>query len=116
MDKISINAIQFHSLLRILDERFIDEMKIKYWTKRKKCPKIYDKQDGITVGNMGGVFLIVGIGIVVTLVTLIGEIIWFMWKRASKMPIIVPPEKLGDDVDFNGVGHAANPFPMADIQ
>lgn len=63
--------------MQIVDQNYLDKLKPKYWTKKIKCPKKEDKQDGIEVGDIIGIFLIIFAGIAMTLTMLIVEIIYF---------------------------------------
>ena len=51
-------------ILQLLNERVLEDLKTKWWEfDRKDCPKIEDESDGISISNIGGVFLVIFIGI-----------------------------------------------------
>lgn len=52
-------------------------------TKKQKCAKFEDKQDGIPVSNIGGVFVVIIFGIVLAIFTLIFEYFWFKYLKKS---------------------------------
>ena len=48
----------------LLNQRVLEDLKTKWWEfDRKECPKIEDESDGISIYNIGGVFLVIFIGI-----------------------------------------------------
>ena len=63
--------------MQVVNENYLDKLKPKYWTKKIRCPKKEDKQDGIQFGNISGVFLIILLGIASTFLMLIVETIYF---------------------------------------
>lgn len=71
------------SLLRILNERYLEKLKEKWWTKKLHCSKIEDQQDGISIANIGGVFIVILIGIVMAIFTLIFEYWYFKYHHPS---------------------------------
>lgn len=50
-------------------------------SKTLKCSKIEDQQDGIAISNIGGVFVVILIGIVLAIFTLICEYFWFKFYK-----------------------------------
>ena len=59
---------------------------MKWWDFNKKdCPKIEDESDGISIHNIGGVFLVIFIGIGFGLLTLAFEYYWYKWRPAAKL-------------------------------
>ena len=58
---------------------------MKWWEHNKSdCPKIEDESDGISIHNIGGVFLVIFIGIGFGLITLGFEYYWYKWRPAAK--------------------------------
>ena len=73
------------SLLQLLNQRFLEDLKMKWWDFNKSsCPKIEDESDGISIHNIGGVFLVIFIGIGFGLITLGFEYYWYKWRPAAK--------------------------------
>lgn len=56
-------------------------------TKTLKCAKVEDQQDGIAVSNIGGVFVVIIVGIILAILTLIFEVFWFKCYKNPKKPI-----------------------------
>ena len=72
-------------LLQLLNQRFLEDLKMKWWDFNKSsCPKIEDESDGISIHNIGGVFLVIFIGIGFGLLTLGYEYYWYKWRPAAK--------------------------------
>lgn len=68
-------------LLRILNDRYLEKLKEKWWVKKLKCSKIEDQQDGISVANIGGVFIVIFVGIALACIILIFEYWWFKYYK-----------------------------------
>ena len=63
----------------------LEDLKTKWWEfDKKECPKIEDESDGISIYNIGGVFLVIFIGIGLGLLTLAFEYYWYKWRPAAK--------------------------------
>ncbi|KAK2171502.1 hypothetical protein NP493_1059g00000 [Ridgeia piscesae] len=72
-------------ILQLLNERALEDMKTKWWNyNRKDCPKVEDESDGISIKNIGGVFLVIFIGIGLGLVTLAFEYYWYKWRPSVR--------------------------------
>ncbi len=56
-------------------------MKSEWWKRDElECPKIEDESDGISIRNIGGVFLVIVIGSGLALITLAMECYWYKSK------------------------------------
>uniref|UniRef100_A0A0K0DSZ2 Ionotropic glutamate receptor C-terminal domain-containing protein n=1 Tax=Strongyloides stercoralis TaxID=6248 RepID=A0A0K0DSZ2_STRER len=67
------------SILRLLHQRKLEELKRKWWDqnpKKAKCPTSSDNNYGIKIDNIGGVFIVILGGIVIAIITLIIEYIY----------------------------------------
>lgn len=71
----------------MLSERYPDKLKEKWLSKKLKCPKPEDPIDGMTLFNMGGVFMVIAIGIVLSFCTLMIEY-WYI-KHRKRTPTII---------------------------
>lgn len=71
----------------MLRERYPDKLKEKWLSKKLKCPKPEDPIDGMTLFNMGGVFMVIAIGIVISFCTLMFEY-WYI-KHRKRTPTII---------------------------
>ena len=66
LDFFSVTII-FHlsycSILQLLNQRYLEDLKTSWWDfEKKECPKVEDESDGISIKNIGGVFLVIFIG------------------------------------------------------
>lgn len=68
-------------LLQLLNQRELEKMKEFWLKKRIKCSKVEDLQDGIPVTNIGGVFVVILVGIIMAIVTLICEYSWYKYHH-----------------------------------
>lgn len=65
----------------MLNERFLDKLNERWMKKKLHCSKIEDQQDGIAISNIGGVFVVILVGIVLAIFTLIFEFFWFQYYK-----------------------------------
>lgn len=77
-------------LLQLLNQLELEKMKEFWLKKRITCSKVEDLQDGIPVTNIGGVFVVILVGIIMAIVTLIFEYSWYKYHHL-RMPRIVSP-------------------------
>lgn len=83
----------------MLNDRFTETLKDKWWKKRLQCSKIEDQQDGISIANIGGVFIVILVGIGLAIITLIFEYFWFKYHRhATKIIDIAQRGKYASNV------------------
>ena len=65
----------------------MEDLKSRWWEfNRKDCPKIEDESDGISIQNIGGVFLVIFIGIGLGLITLAFEYYWYVYLSCRVPP------------------------------
>lgn len=88
---------KFHSLtrnfdlfriLQLLNKRFLEKLKEKWWKKDDvsgKCEKPEDQSDGISIQNIGGVFIVIFVGIGLACVTLAFEFWYYKFKKTPKV-------------------------------
>lgn len=50
---------------------------------KKKCEKVEDQSDGISIQNIGGVFIVIFVGIGMACVTLVFEYWWYKYRKAT---------------------------------
>ncbi len=63
-------------ILKLLNQRELEHLKEKWWNQnpnKKDCPKVEDESDGISIQNIGGVFIVILVGIALSIVTLAFE-------------------------------------------
>ncbi|KAJ8982944.1 hypothetical protein NQ317_005259 [Molorchus minor] len=116
---------QFNTaILQLLNRRELERLKEKWWNKnpeKKDCEKADDQSDGISIQNIGGVFIVIFVGIGLACITLAFEYWWYKYRKGSKVIDVreAPPHlkhhqlrtNFGKDVDFKkqeGVGGKKN--------
>ncbi|XP_061180495.1 ionotropic receptor 25a-like [Saccostrea echinata] len=75
------------AILQLLNQRMLEKLKKKWWDKNKvKCPKLENESEGISLNNIGGVFILIAGGAALALVCLGFELYFFKYKprQASK--------------------------------
>uniref|UniRef100_A0A5S6QRI5 Glutamate receptor n=1 Tax=Trichuris muris TaxID=70415 RepID=A0A5S6QRI5_TRIMR len=78
------------AILKLLNERKLEILKEKWWQnhpKKKNCPAEDSESEGISVMNLGGVFIVILIGIFFCLISLITEYYYFKRKHKKCLPI-----------------------------
>ncbi|XP_044745802.1 ionotropic receptor 25a [Coccinella septempunctata] len=70
------------AILNLQTNRFFEELQAKYWNHSVKgdCPNA-DDNEGITLESLGGVFIATLFGLVLAMITLVGEVIYYRNKR-----------------------------------
>lgn len=74
-----MNSFNFR-ILQLLNRRQLEQLKARWWTKNPKkrnCAKEDDQSDGISLSNIGGVFIVIFVGIGMACFTLGIEYWWF---------------------------------------
>ncbi|XP_046384858.1 ionotropic receptor 25a [Ischnura elegans] len=78
---------QFNSaILQLLNKRKLEKLKEVWWNQnpeRKVCEKQDEQSEGISVQNIGGVFIVIFVGIGLACVTLAFEYWWYRHKRSD---------------------------------
>ncbi|XP_059221283.1 ionotropic receptor 25a isoform X3 [Stomoxys calcitrans] len=88
------------AILKLLNKQRLEQLKIKWWLKNEdeiKCRKSKDQTDGITIENIGGVFIIIVVGIGVSFIILVFEYWWFKIRKSPRV-ITVTESALSTDV------------------
>nr|ALG36131.1 ionotropic receptor 1 [Sclerodermus sp. MQW-2015] len=77
------------AILILLNKRILEKMKDKWWKQNpmmKICEKEDDQSDGISIQNIGGVFIVIFVGIALACLTLAFEYWWFRYRpRANEL-------------------------------
>ncbi|KAJ1526273.1 hypothetical protein ONE63_009427 [Megalurothrips usitatus] len=77
-----------NAILQLLNKRKLEKLKERWWSQNpeiKKCDKQDDQQDGISIQNIGGVFIVIFVGIGLACVTLAFEYYWYKYKRNPRV-------------------------------
>ncbi|CAH0399704.1 unnamed protein product [Chilo suppressalis] len=86
-----------NAILQLLNKRKLEKLKENWWTnnpKAKKCEKQDDQSDGISIQNIGGVFIVIFMGIGLACVTLGVEYWWYKIRKRSTIDVTqVEPAK-----------------------
>lgn len=61
----------------------MEKLKEDWWKNKKQCEKVEDQSDGISIQNIGGVFIVIFVGIGMACVTLIFEYWWYKYRKAT---------------------------------
>lgn len=83
-----INFLINFSILTLLNKRQLEKLKEKWWKNdemRAKCDKSEDQSNGISIDNIGGVFIVIFVGIGMACITLIFEYWWYKYRKTPKI-------------------------------
>lgn len=75
-------------ILQLLNKRHLEKLKEDWWNAaeyKSKCEKIEDQSDGISIQNIGGVFIVIFVGIGMACITLIFEYWWYKIRKTPKI-------------------------------
>lgn len=75
----------------LLNKRQLEKLKEEWWTNdeyQSKCEKPEDQSDGISIQNIGGVFIVIFVGIGMACVTLVFEYWWYKYRKTPNNNII----------------------------
>lgn len=70
-------------ILVLLNKRKLEKLKDKWWKSnpsRRNCDKEGDESDGISIDNIGGVFIVIFVGIGMACCTLAFEYWWYRYR------------------------------------
>lgn len=75
-------------ILQLLNKRHLEKLKEKWWKKDDvsgKCEKPEDQSDGISIQNIGGVFIVIFVGIGMACITLAFEFWYYKFRKTAKV-------------------------------
>lgn len=75
----------------MLNRRELERLKEKWWSRnpeRKECEKADDQSDGISIENIGGVFIVIFVGIGLACITLAFEYWWYKYRKGGTNNVI----------------------------
>lgn len=100
------------TVLRLQRERFFDELTAKFWNHSAKGQCVNtDDSEGITLESLGGVFIATLFGLALSMVTLVGEVLYYRRKDQRQTGDVVQIVKpIGPRVAF-GDDEPPPPFP-----
>ena len=76
------------AILKLLNERKLEALKEKWWNEnphKVNCPSVDDESNGISIQNIGGVFIVILAGILLSFITLIFEYMYYRKKGLGKL-------------------------------
>nr|QQP19806.1 ionotropic receptor 25a [Tropidothorax elegans] len=92
-----------NAILQLLNKRKLEKMKENWWnenSEKQVCEKQDDQSDGISIHNIGGVFIVIFVGIGLACITLGFEYWWYKYKRPSGAPaMVVKPGGPGRNIE-----------------
>ncbi|XKL64087.1 hypothetical protein PGB90_004173 [Kerria lacca] len=77
-----------NAILLLLNKRKLEKLKEKWWNMnpaRQQCEKQDNQSDGISIHNIGGVFIVIFVGIGLACVTLAFEYWFYKYKQNPKL-------------------------------
>lgn len=83
--------------MELQKDRFFEELKAKYWNNSnlQSCP-LSEEQEGITLESLGGVFIATLFGLIVAMITLAVEVIYYQ-KKQKKLALVTQVKPLEID-------------------
>lgn len=72
----------------LLNKRQLEKLKEEWWKNddfQKTCVKPEDQSDGISIQNIGGVFIVIFVGIAMACVTLVFEYWYYKYRKHPKI-------------------------------
>lgn len=97
--KVYILYICIFRILQLLNKRYLEKLKEDWWKDKRKCEKVEDQSDGISIQNIGGVFIVIFVGIGMACLTLIFEYYWYKYRKSTRS-IDVAEEDKTQKVDY----------------
>ncbi|CAG7815216.1 unnamed protein product, partial [Allacma fusca] len=77
-----------HMILKLLNQRQLEQLKEQWWNenphKAVNCPKDDNQSDGISIHNIGGVFIVIFVGIIMACFTLVFEYWWYRKRNIAE--------------------------------
>ncbi|XP_037068272.1 ionotropic receptor 25a-like isoform X1 [Pollicipes pollicipes] len=84
----SLKEIFNEAILKLLNRRKLEVLKEKWWNQnpaRKYCEREDDQSEGISIQNIGGVFIVIFVGIALACITLLGEYWYYKYWKPSRV-------------------------------
>ncbi|XP_003743738.1 ionotropic receptor 25a [Galendromus occidentalis] len=80
------------AILKLLNQRRLESLKETWWnqnSEKKECDEEGKNNDGISIKNIGGVFIVIFIGVVMACITLVFEYFWYKNKKPRSKVVSV---------------------------
>lgn len=78
------------AILKLLNQRKLETLKERWWNRnpeKKDCQDSKKQSDGISIYNIGGVFIVIFIGVVLACITLVIEYWYFKGKKDTVVTV-----------------------------
>uniref|UniRef100_A0A2P2I0J5 Ionotropic receptor 25a-like n=1 Tax=Hirondellea gigas TaxID=1518452 RepID=A0A2P2I0J5_9CRUS len=98
------------AILKLLNQRKLETLKERWWNQnpdKKVCDAENDQSDGISIENIGGVFIVIFVGIGLACVTLAFEYWWYKNRKqgsVSDSAQVLAVRQFADNKGFEGKG------------
>lgn len=82
------DSFTFFRLIHLLNKRFLEKLKEEWWNSepyKRKCTKPADQSEGISIENIGGVFIVIFVGVVLSCISLGYEYCVYKGCKPSKI-------------------------------
>ena len=79
--------------MQLTNNRFLEGLKEKWWTKNEdteECEEVDDQSEGISIRNIGGVFIVIFTGIIVACIVLAFEYWWYKYRKVNGDNTVYP--------------------------
>ncbi|XP_049782073.1 ionotropic receptor 25a [Schistocerca cancellata] len=90
-----------NAILQLLNKRKLEKLKEQWWNqnpeKRNDCEKQDDQSDGISIQNIGGVFIVIFVGIGLACITLAFEYWWYKLRPQHNAIVEAAPQRTKSD-------------------
>ncbi|XP_008183092.2 ionotropic receptor 25a [Acyrthosiphon pisum] len=86
-----------NAILLLLNKRKLEKLKETWWNlnpERIQCEKQDNQSDGISIHNIGGVFIVIFVGIGLACFTLAFEYWWYKYKKSSRVANTMNPKQI----------------------
>lgn len=94
-----------NAILTLLNKRQLEKLKEKWWKNdeiQAKCEKPEDQSDGISIQNIGGVFIVIFVGIGMACITLVFEYWWYKYRKNPRIIDVTEVNVSGKDGGSSG--------------
>ncbi|KAL3278034.1 hypothetical protein HHI36_013375 [Cryptolaemus montrouzieri] len=75
-------------ILQLLNNRQLEEIKQKWWSgnpNRVKCKHVGKEAEGISIQNIGGIFVVVAVAIILSFISLLYELYYYKFRNRNEV-------------------------------
>lgn len=84
-------------LVNLLNKRYLEKLKEEWWNSevyKSKCEKPADQSEGISIENIGGVFIVIFIGIAMACATFVFEYCTYKFRKTTNILLVSPVNQM----------------------